>query len=95
MFNYLEKQIVSIRKKPEHIRQRYMWGSLIASMFFIVCIWLLSVRINILKTTTDSSASKSINQIQNEITNIQKKTEDDTISIDALLKEQMNEAAPR
>ena len=95
MFDYLEKQIVLIRKKPEHVRLRYMWGSLVISMLFIVCIWLLSVRINLLKARSDNSTSESINQIQNQITDIQQKAQDDTISIDELLKEQKNQVVPR
>ena len=37
------EKIENVRRQPEHIRMRYVWGSLIVSMLFIVSIWLLSL----------------------------------------------------
>jgi hypothetical protein len=42
-FNVWEK-IEAIRRQPEHIRMRYVFGCLVVSMAFIVGIWMLSVR---------------------------------------------------
>lgn len=37
-------KIEHIRKQPEHVRMRYVFGCLVVSMTFIVGIWILSVR---------------------------------------------------
>ncbi|MEK7494305.1 MAG: hypothetical protein AAB615_00365 [Patescibacteria group bacterium] len=37
------EKIENIRSQPEHIRMRYVWGSLAISMLFILSIWLLSL----------------------------------------------------
>jgi hypothetical protein len=39
----LNKKIEEIRRKPEHIRLRYVWGSVAISMIFIVIIWIFSL----------------------------------------------------
>jgi predicted PurR-regulated permease PerM len=39
----IKEKIEEIRKKPEHIRMRYVWGSLAISMFFIIIIWIFSM----------------------------------------------------
>ena len=40
---WLTQKIEEIRRRPEEIKLRYVWGSVIISMFFIVIIWLLSI----------------------------------------------------
>jgi hypothetical protein len=40
----ISKKIEEIRRKPERIRLRYIWGLVAISMVFIVIIWLLSIR---------------------------------------------------
>lgn len=40
-FNLRDK-IEEIRKKPEHIKIRYVWGSVAISMLFIIIIWIFS-----------------------------------------------------
>ncbi len=42
----LEEKIKEIRQQPENIRLRYVWGAVIISMFFIVIIWILSLKTN-------------------------------------------------
>lgn len=39
----INEKIDEIRKKPEHIRMRYVWGSVFLSMLFIICIWIFSI----------------------------------------------------
>jgi len=44
-----EKQkLEEIKSKPEHIRIRYVWFSVIVSMVFIVIIWFFSMQSRIL-----------------------------------------------
>lgn len=39
----LSEKIAEIRRQPEHIRLRYVWGSVAISMFFIITIWIFSI----------------------------------------------------
>lgn len=39
----IEKKIEQIRLQPEHIRLRWVWGSVIVSMLLIFAVWLLSI----------------------------------------------------
>ena len=45
IFDKLEK----IRRKPEHIRLRYVWGAVAVCMFFLVFVWIFSLKVNISK----------------------------------------------
>jgi len=40
----LQNKIEEIRRKPEHIRLRYVWALVIISMFFIIIIWFFSLK---------------------------------------------------
>lgn len=40
----LQNKIEEIRKKPEHIRLRYVWAMVAISMFFIIIIWFFSLK---------------------------------------------------
>jgi len=40
----LQNKIEEIRKKPEHIRLRYVWALVAVSMFFIIIIWFFSLK---------------------------------------------------
>lgn len=37
-------KLEEIRKKPEHIRRRYVWAMVTISMFFVVMIWFFSLK---------------------------------------------------
>lgn len=39
----LSDKIEQIRQQPEHIRLKYVWGSVALSMILIIFIWLMSV----------------------------------------------------
>jgi hypothetical protein len=39
----LNKKIEEIRQQPEHIRLRYVWALVAASMFVVVLIWVFSL----------------------------------------------------
>ncbi|MFA4817729.1 MAG: hypothetical protein WC608_03370 [Parcubacteria group bacterium] len=40
----LQNKIEEIRRKPEHIRLRYVWAMVAISMFFIIIIWFFSLK---------------------------------------------------
>jgi len=39
----LSEKIAQVRLEPEHIRLRYVWGSVAISMIFILAIWIFSI----------------------------------------------------
>lgn len=39
----ISKKIEEIRSEPEHIRIRWVWGSVIVSMLIIAAIWIFSI----------------------------------------------------
>lgn len=39
----ISDKIEEIRKKPEHVRMRYVWVGVAIAMFFIIIIWLFSL----------------------------------------------------
>jgi hypothetical protein len=42
----ISKKIEEIRNKPDHERVRYVWGMVLVSMFFIILLWLVSLKDN-------------------------------------------------
>lgn len=40
----LTEKIENIRRKPEHIRLRYVWAMVAISMFFVIIIWFFSLK---------------------------------------------------
>jgi hypothetical protein len=44
MLRAIEKKILYIREQPENVRMRYLFMCLGASMFFILVIWLFSLK---------------------------------------------------
>lgn len=52
----INRKIEEIRKKPEHIRMRYVWGAVALCMSFIFIIWIFS-----LHETFKSSGAKEGN----------------------------------
>lgn len=51
------EKIENIRSQPEHIRMRYVWGSLALSMLFILSIWLLSLHESFTIISEDTPAA--------------------------------------
>lgn len=46
----LDKKIDQIRKKPEHVRKRYVLASVIFCMIFVLMIWYFSIKTNFSNT---------------------------------------------
>ncbi len=41
----LEEKIEAIRRQPDHIRLRWVWGSVLLSMLIIFIIWIFSINL--------------------------------------------------
>lgn len=86
MFDKIEQKVHEVRRQPEYIRVRWMWGSVIVSMLFVIFIWMMSMRINFLQINSDTKTKESISDIQNQINYITTSPrQDDSVSIDELL----------
>lgn len=58
----LERKIEEIRKKPEHIRLRYVYGMIAISMFFIILLWIFSFTAEIKKNPVSELKNQEIIQ---------------------------------
>ncbi len=56
----LERKIEEIRKKPEHIRLRYVYGMIAVSMFFIILLWIFSYTTDTKKNPTMELKNREI-----------------------------------
>lgn len=69
------KKIEEIRQKPEHIRLRYVWGSVAVSMFFIIIIWIFSLNNSINKIKpANTSNLPDIKQSLDEMQSLKENT---------------------
>jgi hypothetical protein len=86
MFDKIEKKIYEIRRQPEHIRLRYVWGAVALSMIFVIFIWIMSVKINFLKVQSDADTKRSLEGMQEQFQNIVPQQQSQgSVSIDDLL----------
>lgn len=55
----INNKIDEIRNKPEYIRVRYVWGAVAICMFFILVLWIFSVKdlFNNMNIQSESSGS--------------------------------------
>jgi hypothetical protein len=51
----LAEKIEEIKRKPEHIRLRYIWFFVFVSMFFVVALWVFSLQANNSSNGTESA----------------------------------------
>lgn len=56
----INQKIEEIRRQPEHIRMRWVWGAVTVSMFFIFMLWLFSLQV-MFQQETDTSGSDAQN----------------------------------
>lgn len=88
MFDQIEKKVEDIRKQPEHIRVRYVWGAVAITMFFVIFIWLLSMKTNFTQLNNDPETQESIDELQKRIDEMNVGgTTSDSVSIDDLLEQ--------
>ncbi len=75
----INRKIEEIRKKPEHVRMRYVWGGVAIAMFFIIIVWLFSLG----ETFKNSSPQPEDEEfIQNQL----KKAKENMPSLQELMK---------
>ena len=60
----INKKIEEIRQKPEHERIRYVWGMVAVSMFFVILLWIVSLKDNF---SSNYSGANDENRIEQEI----------------------------
>lgn len=53
-------KIEKIRQKPEHIRIRYVWFSVAASMLFVIIIWIFSIQSGIKPIEVDQESASAV-----------------------------------
>ncbi len=89
MFDRIDEKVKEIRQQPENIRIRYVWGAVIITMFIVIFIWAISLKINFLQMNTDQETQESIDELKERIDNINSDNpiNNDSISIDELLKQ--------
>lgn len=80
----IHKKLEEIRRQPEHIRLRYVYGALAVSMFFILIIWLFSVK-NMFQTTPLDSPEKPFSTLKDSFEESFQETE--MPSLEKLLQE--------
>ena len=85
----INKKIDEIRNKPEHIRLRYVWGAMAVSMFFILILWIFSVRDIFRNMNTQVDSSESC------LTDIKKGFEEQGQNSAPSIKEIMGQASQR
>lgn len=71
----IQRKIEEIRRKPEHIRIRYVWFLTAFCMFFVLLIWEISIKTDprLIQKNSDSKFNFKEN---NAIKDIQEKSED-------------------
>ncbi len=82
----ISEKIAQIRKQPEHIRLRWVWGSVAVSMFFIITIWIFSITLifkegtakNEKSTDTTVSLTEQLKTAKNQIPSITSFSENTT-----------------
>ena len=87
MFDKIERKVHDIRQEPLHIRIRYVWGAVAITMFFVLFIWILSMKMNFLNINTDTQTQESMDDLQEKIDTIRGDVTEDSISIDDLLEQ--------
>ncbi|PID51731.1 MAG: hypothetical protein CR954_00305 [Candidatus Moraniibacteriota bacterium] len=91
MFEKIENTIAHVRTQPEHIRMRWVWGSVIAVMIFVIIVWMMSLRVSFLRLeTAPQSDTQPLDDIQKQIDEISEtmpqQSPNESISIDELLE---------
>jgi len=80
----LDKKIEEIRKKPEHIRLRYVYGIVGVIMVFIIIIWAFSIK-DSLKRNQQAENKDSFSSLREKFDNFN--AENENPSLKDLLEE--------
>ena len=67
----IQRKIDEIRQKPEHIRVRYVWFAVSVCMFFLVMVWIFSIRDQMsggfFKNNQSSGNGNALNILNNDL----------------------------
>ena len=94
MFDKIEKKVEDIREQPEHIRMRYVWLAVGATMFLVIFIWLVSMRTSFLQIHSNSKSQQEIDDIKKRINELNPNNvtpAENPVSIDELLENNANQ----
>lgn len=68
----INSKIEEIRRKPEHIRVRYFWVTMIISIIFVLFLWIFSLKENLSSISIQNESTSEITeQIKEEFSNTQ------------------------
>lgn len=65
----ISKKIAAIRRQPEHIRIRYVWGCVALSMLLIMIIWFFSIA-SLFSSDSSQVGEDSVANLKNQLQNI-------------------------
>lgn len=54
----IERKIEEIRQKPEHVRVWYAWVGVFVVMFFVLVIWIFTLKENLSRSTPGEEVKK-------------------------------------
>lgn len=63
----LAEKLEEIRKKPEHIRLRYVWFFVSISMAFVLAIWIFSMKAGIKQNAGNGNSLGDLSGVVNQI----------------------------
>ncbi len=83
-------KLEEIRKKPEHIRMRYVWGMVAVSMALVLAIWVISLKSGP-KPETSSIESLNTAQITEQFNQGKESLQNATEGFQSILEQQTTE----
>ncbi|EKE25128.1 MAG: hypothetical protein ACD_5C00281G0001 [uncultured bacterium] len=69
----IAEKIEEIRRKPEHVRVKYVWGCVAASMLLIITIWFFSIAA-MLKKDAPKTEMDNIENLKTQLKDINEQT---------------------
>ncbi len=83
----IERKIEEIRQKPEHVRVWYAWAGVFVVMFFVILIWIFTLRENLSR----SAPVDDVKKIQERIPSGASKPTEEIKSLDEALNSKTKE----
>lgn len=73
---WLAGKIEEIRRKPEHVRLRYVWLMVAVSMVFVIVIWLFSLKSKKEEPSPNNFSGDILNQFSEQKKSLQDTTKE-------------------
>ena len=69
----ISEKIEKIRKQPEHVRLRYVWICVIASMFVVLMLWFFSIASMFMeeKNNSNQATTENVSNISEQLQTLQ------------------------